>query len=161
AGVPFYLRSGKRLSRRDTEIVIQFRRAPLLLFRETEVGEIEPNRLVLHIQPEEGMAIHMKAKRPGPTIHLNTVKLNFNYKDFGEEKATGYERLLYDGMIGDSTLFHRSDMVETAWKIAQPMLDVWHSLPPRDFPNYPAGSWGPAAADNLIAQDGNKWLMPE
>jgi len=158
AGVPFYLRSGKRLAKRRTEIVIQFRRPPLLLFDEVGAGQVEPNRLVLHIQPEEGIEIQMKAKRPGPTVHLNTVKLDFSYRDFGETgAATGYERLLYDAMIGDSTLFHRADIVETAWKIATPILDVWRALPPRDFPNYAAGSWGPTAADVLMQADGRGW----
>jgi glucose-6-phosphate 1-dehydrogenase len=158
AGVPFYLRSGKRLAKRRTEIVIQFRRPPLLLFDDVGAGQVEPNRLVLHIQPEEGIEIQMKAKRPGPTVHLTTVKLDFSYRDFGETgAATGYERLLYDAMIGDSTLFHRADIVETAWKIATPILDVWRALPPRDFPNYAAGSWGPAAADALLQADGRGW----
>jgi glucose-6-phosphate 1-dehydrogenase len=162
AGVPFYLRSGKRLARRDTEIVIQFRRPPLLLFEEAAIDHIEPNRLVLRIQPDEGIEVRIKAKRPGPTVQLNNVKLDFSYKDFGETSAaTGYERLLYDAMIGDGTLFHRSDMVDAAWKIATPILDVWKALPPRDFPNYPAGSWGPAAADDLIQRDGRRWWTPE
>ena len=160
AGVPFYLRSGKRLARRDTEIMIQFRRPPLLLFDETE-EQIEPNRLVLHIQPDEGIEILMKAKHPGPAMELNTVKLDFSYKQFGETgAATGYERLLYDSMIGDSTLFHRADMVEEAWRIATPIVDVWASLPARDFPNYSAGSWGPPAADALIQRDGRQWWLP-
>jgi glucose-6-phosphate 1-dehydrogenase len=160
AGVPFYLRSGKRLPRRDTEIMIQFRRPPLLLFDERE-EQVEPNRLVLHIQPDEGIQIRMKAKHPGPSMELNTVKLEFSYKQFGETSAaTGYERLLYDSMIGDSTLFHRADMVEEAWRIATPIVDVWASLPPRDFPNYTAGSWGPAAADGLIQQDKRNWWLP-
>jgi len=158
AGVPFYLRSGKRLAKRDTEIVIQFRRPPLLLFEDTAAGEIEPNRLVLHIQPREGIEIQMKAKTPGPTVRLNTVKLDFSYEDFGGTGiATGYERLLYDSMIGDPTLFHRADMVEAAWKIATPVLEAWQSRPPRDFPNYAAGSWGPAAAEELLQRDGRKW----
>ncbi len=161
AGVPFYLRSGKRLARRDTEIMIQFRRPPLLLFEERE-EQIDPNRLVLHIQPDEGIEIQMKAKHPGPVMELNTVKLAFSYKEFGETSpATGYERLLYDSMVGDSTLFHRADMVEEAWRIATPILDVWATLPPRDFPNYLAGSWGPAAADALIQQDGRRWWLPK
>jgi glucose-6-phosphate 1-dehydrogenase len=160
AGVPFYLRSGKRLARRDTEIMIQFRRPPLLLFDQVGASTIEPNRLVLHIQPDEGIEIQMKAKRPGPTVHLNTVKLDFSYRDFGETRAaTGYERLLYDAMVGDGTLFYRADMVETAWKIATPILDVWHTLPPRDFPNYAAGSWGPASAETLISADGRAWWV--
>ena len=159
AGIPFYLRSGKRLPTRDTTIVIQFRQPPLLLFEETAVGEIEPNRLVLRIQPDEGIEIHVKAKRPGPTFQLGTVTLDFSYRDFGETAgATGYERLLYDSMIGDTTLFHRSDMVEAAWRIATPILEAWQGAPPRDFPNYAAGSWGPAAADRLVEQDGRHWI---
>jgi glucose-6-phosphate 1-dehydrogenase len=160
AGVPFYLRSGKRLPRRDTEIMIQFRRPPLLLFDESE-EQVDPNRLVLHIQPDEGIEIRIKAKHPGPAMELNTVKLDFSYKQFGETSAaTGYERLLYDSMVGDSTLFHRADMVEEAWRIATPMVDVWASLPARDFPNYAAGSWGPQAADALIQRDGRHWWLP-
>ena len=154
AGVPFYLRSGKRLARRSTVIMIQFRRPPLLLFEEADpddvVGrdevraQLDPNRLVMHIQPEEGIEIQVKAKRPGPTVELNTVKLDFSYKDFGDTAAaTGYERLLYDSMVGDTTLFHRADMVEAAWNIATPILDVWKSLPPRNFPNYRGGKHGP------------------
>jgi glucose-6-phosphate 1-dehydrogenase len=166
AGVPFYLRSGKRLASRDTEIMIQFRRPPLLLFEQAAPDhfeeQIEPNRLVLHIQPTEAIEIQMKAKRPGPTVELNTVKLDFSYKDFGETTAaTGYERLLYDSMVGDSTLFHRADMVEAAWRIAAPILDVWGSLRPRDFPNYAAGSVGPAASAQLIQQDGRRWWESE
>jgi glucose-6-phosphate 1-dehydrogenase len=161
AGVPFYVRSGKRLRARDTEISIQFRRPPLLLFHQARIDEIEPNRLVLHIQPDEGIELSMKAKRPGTTTQLQTVKLDFTYKDFGDQApATGYERLLYDAMIGDSTLYHRTDMVEAAWAIATPVLDVWQSLPPRDFPNYAAGTWGPAAADELIERDGRRWWNP-
>ncbi|MBI5508002.1 MAG: glucose-6-phosphate dehydrogenase [Deltaproteobacteria bacterium] len=162
SGVPFYLRSGKRLAERDTGISIQFRRPPLLLFREAGVDRIDPNRLDIRIQPEEAIRISMKAKLPGPTIRLENVKLEFSYKDFGEQSpATGYERLLYDCMTGDSTLFHRADIVEAAWRIATPILDLWASLPPRDFPNYAAGSWGPAAADELLAKDGRRWVNGE
>jgi glucose-6-phosphate 1-dehydrogenase len=158
AGVPFYLRSGKRLARRRTEIVVEFRRPPLLLLDRVAMGEIEANRLVLHIQPDEGIELQIKAKRPGPTVRIETVKLDFSYADFGETSAaTGYERLLYDCLVGDSTLFHRTDMVEAAWRLATPVLDVWKSVPPRDFPNYAAGSWGPAAADELIQRDGRRW----
>lgn len=158
AGVPFYLRSGKRLARRHTVISIQFRLPPLLLFREAGVDRIDPNRLDIHVQPDEAISISMKAKVPGPTIQLKNVQLDFSYKDFGEQpQATGYERLLYDAMAGDSTLFHRADMVEAAWRIVAPIIDVWETLPPRDFPNYPAGSWGPSAGDELIRRDGREW----
>jgi glucose-6-phosphate 1-dehydrogenase len=160
AGVPFYVRSGKRLAKRDTRIVIQFRRPPLLLFQGAGLQDIEPNRLELLIQPEEGIAIRMKAKHPGP-MRLENVKLDFSYADFGPQSAaTGYERLLYDCMVGDSTLFHRYDSVDAAWRIATPILDLWASLPARDFPNYAAGSWGPAAGDELLRKDGRQWLNP-
>jgi glucose-6-phosphate 1-dehydrogenase len=160
AGVPFYVRSGKRLARRDTRVVIQFRRPPLLLFHGAGLADIEPNRLELLIQPEEGIVIRMKAKHPGP-MRLENVKLDFSYADFGPQApATGYERLLYDCMVGDSTLFHRYDSVDAAWRIATPILDLWSSLPPRDFPNHEAGSWGPAAGDELLRKDGRQWLNP-
>jgi glucose-6-phosphate 1-dehydrogenase len=162
ADVPFYLRSGKRLAKRDTEIVIQFRRPPLTLFERAPgavVADIEPNRLVLHIQPDEGIEVQVKAKRPGAATRLQTVRLQFSYRDFGETPAaTGYERLLYDVMVGDSTLFHRADMVEAAWQVASPILDAWAAHPPGDLPNYAAGSWGPAAADRLLERDGRRWI---
>jgi glucose-6-phosphate 1-dehydrogenase len=158
AGVPFYLRSGKRLPVRRTEIVIEFRRPPLLLLETAAMGDVDPNRLVLHIQPEEGIEFQVKAKRPGPRVQVETVKLDFSYKDFGgTTAATGYERLLYDVMVGDMTLFHRTDMVEAAWRVATPILEAWSREPAPAFPNYAAGSWGPAAADRLIEQDGRLW----
>jgi glucose-6-phosphate 1-dehydrogenase len=158
AGVPFYLRSGKRLAKHVTEIVIQFRKPPLLAFGKIQIQDLEPNRLILSIQPEEGITIEIKAKRPGATMNLTRVNLDFNYSDFGpSDKATGYERLLYDAMTGDTTLFHRADTVEAAWRIATPILDVWGSIPPRDFPNYTAGGWGPSAADDLLKRDGRSW----
>jgi glucose-6-phosphate 1-dehydrogenase len=161
AGVPFFLRSGKRMPRRSTQIVIQFRKPPLLLFPTAAVGEIEANRLIIQIQPEEGIKIAMKAKRAGPTIRLRDVELAFNYSDRpDEDHATGYERLLYDCMTGDSTLFHRADMVEAAWTVATPILDLWASLPARDFPNYAGGTWGPAAADALVERHGYAWTNP-
>ncbi len=162
AGVPFYLRSGKRLARRDTTIIIQFKRPPLMLFKREGVEDIEPNRLVIDIQPHERIRIYVKAKKPGTAVQPETVKLEFSYRDLGQGfEATGYERLLYDCMVGDSTLFHREDMVEAAWKIATPILDVWSTLPPRDFPNYAAGAWGPPAADELIERDGRRWINTE
>jgi glucose-6-phosphate 1-dehydrogenase len=161
AGVPFYLRTGKRLPKQSTEIVIEFRRPPLLAFGKIQIQDLEPNRLILQIQPEEGIKIEIKAKRPGSAMNLTRVNLDFSYSDFGpSDKATGYERLLYDAMIGDTTLYHRADMVEAAWRIATPILDVWKSIPPRDFANYAVGSWGPAAADELMKRDRRAWRNP-
>lgn len=158
AEVPFYIRSGKRLAARTTEVVIGFRRAPLLLFGTETEQHIPPNRLVLHIQPEEGITLDIHAKRPGPKISISNVPLNFNYNEFGEATAaTGYETLLYDCMIGETSLFHRYDSVDASWRIVNPILDVWQALPARDFPNYEAGTWGPKAADDLLARDGHAW----
>ena len=158
AGVPFYVRSGKRMEGRHTSVSIQFKAPPLTLFRGEGVAQIEPNRLDLHIQPDESIAIQVKAKRPGSSIRLAPVKLAFDYADFGPlPAAIGYERLLYDAMVGDSTLFHRADEVQAAWRALSPVLDLWSSLPARDFPNYPAGSAGPAAADELLRRDGRRW----
>ena len=162
AGVPFYLRAGKRLARRRTQIVIQFRRAPLLLFDRMGMGQVEPNRLILEIQPQEGILMQFEAKVPGPGVRTNSIRLSFNYAELGQGSgATGYETLLYDCMTGDSTLFHRADMVEAAWRIADPILDVWGTLAPRDFPNYASGSWGPPAADGLIERDHRRWMQPD
>lgn len=158
ADVPIYLRVGKRMKKRTTEIAIQFRRAPFVLFRETPVERLSPNILVLHIQPEEGISLRFGAKVPGPLVRLGAVDMSFHYKDyFGSEPSTGYERLLYDCMIGDATLFQRADMVEAGWGVVQPVLDVWKALPPRNFPNYDAGSWGPKEAIELMERDKRKW----
>jgi glucose-6-phosphate 1-dehydrogenase len=158
AGVPFYLRTGKRLPGRNTHVVIQFRRAPFVLFRETQVENLMPNQLVLHIQPEEGISLRFAAKTPGPAMQLGEVDMDFNYEDyFGTSSNTGYERLLHDCMIGDATLFQRADMVEAGWSIVNPVLDVWKALPPRNFPNYPSGTWGPKDADELLERDGRRW----
>jgi glucose-6-phosphate 1-dehydrogenase len=158
ADVPFYIRTGKRLASRATEIAIQFRRAPFVLFRETPVEHLMPNLLVMHIQPEEGISLTFGAKIPGPIVRVGSVDMEFQYTDyFGSEPSTGYERLLYDCMIGDATLFQRADMVEAGWGVVQPILDVWKALPPRHFPNYTAGSWGPKEADELIKRDRRAW----
>ncbi|MFV0337909.1 MAG: glucose-6-phosphate dehydrogenase [Chthoniobacterales bacterium] len=159
SGIPFFIRSGKRLSCHTTQIVIGFRSAPLRLFGENlHSKDIGPNRLVLYIQPDEGITFDIHAKRPGPKINVASVPLDFSYKDFGEQvAATGYETLLYDCMLGETTLFHRYDSVEASWKIVDPILDVWHALPARDYPNYESGSWGPAASDELLARDGHAW----
>jgi glucose-6-phosphate 1-dehydrogenase len=158
ADVPFFLRTGKSLTRRETHISIQFRQPPLMLFRDTPVEHLNPNRLVIHIQPDEAISLSFSAKIPGPQLRLGTVDMRFAYKDyFGERPSTGYERLLYDCMTGDATLFQRWDMVEAGWSVVGPILDVWKALPPRDFPNYAAGSWGPKEADDLMARNGRAW----
>jgi glucose-6-phosphate 1-dehydrogenase len=144
--------------KRATEIVIQFRRTPFVLFRNTGVKNIETNRLVIHIQPDEGISLSFGAKVPGAVMRLGLVNMDFDYKSyFGMEHGTGYERLLRDCMAGDATLFQRSDMVEAGWKVIQPILDVWHALPPRGFPNYDSGSWGPVEAEELLERDGREW----
>src|SRR5215813_4266670 len=158
AGVPFYLRTGKSLAQRATEIVIQFRRTPFVLFRNTAVKNVETNRLVIHIQPDEGISLSFGAKVPGAVMRLGLVNMDFDYKTyFGVEHGTGYERLLRDCMAGDATLFQRADMVEAGWNVIQPILDVWSSLRPELFPNYAAGSWGPSEADELLSRDGRVW----
>ena len=161
ADVPFYIRTGKRLAGRVTEVAIQFRRAPFVLFRDTPVERLAPNLLVLHIQPDEGISLRFGAKVPGISVDIGAVNMDFHYTDyFGNEPSTGYERLLYDCMTGDATLFQRADMVEAGWSVVQPILDVWKALPPRNFPNYAAGSWGPKEAEELMARDHRQWKNP-
>jgi glucose-6-phosphate 1-dehydrogenase len=158
AGVPFYLRTGKCMSRRWTEIAIRFHQAPYALFRGTHVERMNPNWMILRIQPDEGIALEFAAKQPGPTVRLNTVSMDFAYKTyFNMAPNTGYETLIYDCMIGDATLFQRADNIEGGWHVVQPILDAWAGHPPNDFPNYVAGSNGPAAADELLARDGRAW----
>jgi len=158
AGVPFYLRTGKRLASRITEVAIQFRDVPSQLFRETGISRLAPNRLIIQIQPEERISIQFEAKVPGPSLEIRDVQMDFDYRNhFGEIPSTGYETLIYDCMNGDATLFQRGDHVECAWAVIQPVLDVWAALRPRDFPNYPAGSWGPRESDALLARDGRQW----
>src|SRR4029077_683569 len=152
---------GKRLPKRVTEIVIRFRRPPFVLFRKTSVEKIQSNELVLSIQPNEGISLSFEAKVPGPVVRLGAVNMDFQYADyFGSTPSTSYETLLYDCMQGDPTLFQRADMVEAAWTVVQPILDVWKALPPRDFPNYPAGTWGPEQAHELLRHDGGEWRDP-
>ncbi len=158
AGVPFYVRTGKRLPAKHSEIVIQFKKAPFVLFRDTSIEKLTTNRIVIHIQPDEGITLHFGAKIPGPIVQMGAVDMDFNYVDhFGEQISTGYERLLFDCMIGDATLFQRADMVEASWQIVTPVLDVWSAIPARDFPNYDSGTWGPKEADELLEKDGRKW----
>ncbi|MBK1700000.1 glucose-6-phosphate dehydrogenase [Thiococcus pfennigii] len=158
AGVPFYLRTGKRLAAHYTEVAIQFKRAPTIMFKHTDVDELAPDMVVLRIQPNEGIQMSFGAKIPGPTMQVGSVNMDFCYEDyFGNRPATGYETLIYDCMNGDATLFKHADTVEKGWEIVQSVTDVWAALPPRDFPNYAAGSWGPCAAGDLTKRDGRMW----
>jgi len=157
--VPFYLRTGKRMTARQSEIIVQFKAGPSTLFNESD-DTILPNLLRLFIQPEEGISLRFNAKIPGPAMELDPVNMRFKYSDyFGIKPQTGYETILYEAMTGDHLLFNQGKMVETEWEIVQPILDVWESLTPRDFPNYAAGSCGPKAADELIQKDGRKWIL--
>jgi glucose-6-phosphate 1-dehydrogenase len=158
AGVPFYLRTGKRLRRRMSEIAIQFKRPPIALFRDTPIEDVTPNLLVLRIQPDEGISLQFGAKIPGPVLELGGVKMNFQYTDyFNTAPATGYETLILECMTGDPTLFQRADNVEAGWRAVQPILDAWSERRPHGFPNYEAGSQGPRSADELLARDGRIW----
>ena len=157
-GVPIYLRSGKRLWKRGTEIVVELKSPPAVVFRGTPVESLDPNRLIFHIQPDQGIELRFQAKTPGPEMSLQKVNMRFDYREaFTASRAVGYEVLVYNCMNGDATLFSRTDLVETAWRIAQPMLDVWQNEP-ADFPNYAAGGWGPKAAFELLERDGRKWV---
>jgi len=156
SGVPFYLRTGKAMSARDTQIILHFRDAPLRLFREEGVGTLPPNRLVLQIQPHEGIKLDFVAKQPGPLIDTVPVAMDFVYADhFPVSHQTGYETLLYDVLVGDQMLFQRADQIEAGWRAVQPLLDAWAQDGEPD--PYPAGSDGPEAADALLAEDGRHW----
>jgi len=158
ANVPFYVRTGKRMAGKQSEIIIQFKKAPFMLFRDTTIEKLTTNRIVVHIQPDEGITLHFGAKIPGPIVDMGAVDMDFNYLDhFGEQISTGYERLLFDCMTGDATLFQRADMVEASWQIVSPIIDVWKAIPARSFPNYESGNWGPAESDALLRNDGRKW----
>jgi len=158
AGVPFYVRTGKHLRQRSTEIAICFKQAPYAAFRGTPVASLPPNWLVLNIAPDEGISLQFEVKRPGPAVDLATVKMQFCYDDwFPKEPNVGYETLLYDVMVGDPTLFMRADMVEHAWRVVQPVLDAWAKDGAANLPIYPAGSSGPSEADELLARDGRRW----
>jgi len=158
AGVPFYLRTGKKLARRDTHVAVQFKRAPFTLFRDTPVECTNPNVLTLRIQPDEGISLSFDAKVPGPLERLETVTMDFSYKaHFKQEPSTGYETLLFDAMTGDQTLFHRMDMVEAGWQIVEPVLRRWERDTSGPVPDYPAGSMGPSEADVLLERDDRRW----
>jgi glucose-6-phosphate 1-dehydrogenase len=158
AGVPFYLRTGKRLAKRSTEIMIQFRCAPHIVFRDRE---IEANRLILNIQPQEGISVSFGAKRPGTEMRIGNVNMNFSYKEgFGEVSRSAYATLVNDCLRGDATLFDRGDNVEAAWALLDPILDVWSAAKSAKVPEYAAGSWGPRESDQLLERDGKKWHNP-
>ncbi|MBI1845992.1 MAG: glucose-6-phosphate dehydrogenase [Candidatus Rokubacteria bacterium] len=160
AGVPFYLRTGKRLPRRVSEIAIGFRRTPHMIFRRGPAS-VAPNTLVIRLQPDEGIELTVAAKTPGPDLRLAPVRLDFRYGEvFGGQPPEAYERLLLDAIHGDPTLYARGDWVEQAWQALQPVLDAWASTPPPAFPSYDAGTWGPAEADAFIAQDHAQWRRP-
>ena len=161
AGVPFYLRTGKRLAKRASEIAVQFKRTPHLVFRRNPEILAEPNLLILRIQPDEGMSLTFGAKLPGPDLRIRPVEMDFDYgRAFGGEPPEAYERLLLDAMKGDATLYARGEWVDLAWELLTPVLDTWAVGDPQMFPNYEAGGWGPAEADSLIERAGRSWRRP-
>ena len=161
AGVPFYLRTGKRLAKRASEIAVQFKRTPHLVFRRNPEILVEPNLLILRIQPDEGMSLTFGAKLPGPDLRIRPVEMDFDYgRAFGGEPPEAYERLLLDAMKGDATLYARGEWVDLAWELLTPVLDTWAVGDPQMFPNYEAGGWGPAEADSLIERAGRSWRRP-
>jgi glucose-6-phosphate 1-dehydrogenase len=164
AGVPFYLRTGKALKSRQTEVAIEFKRAPLAMLRNTPVDRLAQNFLVMGIQPDECIGLQFNAKVPGPVITTSGVGMTFKYEDyFDAAPSTGYETLIYDCMIGDAMLFQRADEIEAAWRAVRPFLDAWRDAGPDGLAVYKAGSEGPAEADQLLARDGRRWrpIAPE
>jgi glucose-6-phosphate 1-dehydrogenase len=159
AGVPIYIRAGKRLAKRVTEVTVCFKQPPLHLFKTNDPKtQVQPNVLKMRIQPDEGISLTFGAKIPGPTTNVKPVEMHFSYAEaFGKSSANGYERLLLDAMLGDGTLFAHRDGVEATWALMTPILEAWAKNPPKDFPNYAAGSWGPEASDALLKRDGRKW----
>ena len=158
AGVPFYLRTGKALAKRKSYITVQFKQAPLALFRDAPVERLPPNDLTLHIQPDEGITLRFGVKIPGPSVRVDGVDMKFNYQDaFETGPSTGYETLVYDCMTGDASLFQRADSIEAGWRVVQPILNVWRDEGARGLPIYPAGSSGPKEANRLLLRDGHRW----
>jgi glucose-6-phosphate 1-dehydrogenase len=157
--VPFYLRTGKRLPARVSEAIVQFRPVPHRSFPFTALKDWPPNRLAIRIQPNEGVFLRVQAKVPGPTMRMQPVEMHFTYKEmFAAQAPEAYETLLLDVIRGDATLFMRADQVEAAWSAVMPILDSWAAHAPTEFPNYSAGSWGPNAADDMLAREGRRWL---
>ena len=157
AGVPFYLRTGKRLPKRTTEIAIQFRRPPLHIFKKISPASIAPNLLVVNVQPDEGISVRFEAKVPGSRMQLAPVMMNFRYGAFGTAVPEAYETLLLDAMLGDPTLFARHDFVEASWALITPVHEAWTAERAREIPTYEAGEWSPARADAMIKADGRRW----
>ena len=158
-GVPFYLRTGKRLTASVSEACIQFRAVPHRSFPVSAGSNLEPNHLTIRILPDEGIVLQFEAKYPGHRLLLKPAYLRFSYQDsFKATSREAYETLLRDVMLADQTLFMREDEVEAAWTVVMPILDQWAQAPPVDFPNYAAGSWGPTTGDQLLAKDGRRWL---
>jgi glucose-6-phosphate 1-dehydrogenase len=160
-GVPFYLRTGKRLHRQISEVAVQFRAVPHQPFPAGASPGWQPSRIVMSIQPEEGIILGFQAKYPGPAMQLRPVDMRFNYREsFAVSSPDAYETLLWDIMKNDATLFMRADQVEAAWRVLMPVFEVWKDTPPAEFPNYAAGSWGPEAAQALLIQQGHRWDVP-
>jgi glucose-6-phosphate 1-dehydrogenase len=158
AGVPFYLRTGKALGIKRTEVAIKFKQAPFAMFRDTPIDRLSQNYLVIAIEPTEGITLQFNTKVPGPTINIDGVEMKFRYRDyFKVEPTTGYETLIYDCMIGDNILFQRADSVEAGWQAVQPFLDAWKKAGAKGLETYKAGSEGPAAAEDLLRRDGRSW----
>jgi glucose-6-phosphate 1-dehydrogenase len=158
AGVPFYLRTGKALKSKRTEVAIKFKQAPFAMFRNTPVDRLAQNFLVISIQPDECIGLQFSAKVPGPMIAISGVGMTFKYQDyFDAAPSTGYETLIYDCMIGDAILFQRADGVEAGWRVVQPFLDAWRGAGPNGLAFYAAGSDGPEEANQLLARDGRHW----
>jgi glucose-6-phosphate 1-dehydrogenase len=158
AGVPFYLRTGKALGIKRTEVAIKFKEAPFAMFRDTSVDRLSQNYLVISIEPTEGITLQFNTKVPGPTIAIDGVEMKFRYKDyFKVEPATGYETLIYDCMIGDNILFQRADSVEAGWQAVQPFLDAWKKAGVTGLEFYKAGSEGPPGAEEILRRDGRSW----
>jgi glucose-6-phosphate 1-dehydrogenase len=161
-GVPFYLRTGKRLPLKKSEVFVQFKPVPHHSFPETTVVDWKPNRLAFMIQPDEGILFHVQVKQPGPRVQLSQVDMHMSYGEaFKTESPEAYETLLIDIMKADATLFMREDQVEAAWSVVMPVLEVWQDVKAVDFPNYEAGSWGPESAEELISRDGSIWLTAD
>jgi glucose-6-phosphate 1-dehydrogenase len=158
AGVPFYIRTGKRLPKRTTEIAIQFRRPPLQIFKSVSSSSVAPNLLIVNVQPDEGISVRFEAKLPGTRMQLAPVMMNFRYGTaFGGPVPEAYETLLLDAMLGDPTLFARHDFVEASWALITPLHEAWHTEQANAIPTYEAGEWGPDEADALMAREGRRW----